>query len=131
MTSLVLCLMNNGCVEGALQTAYRLASLLDDTLPHHQFSGSQIYSYLDLVVALEADHRTANPRRIHHLVQFFRHLEIHRQCCLVIDLPQDSTPLNGVPSCLGFYEQICRHLVTVDFPTDSTMIRQLTVRCPV
>lgn len=130
-TRLVLCLLKNGCIEGALQVADRLSLLLgelDLTEPRYTLDESQIYDYLNMTIALEADQRTADPLRIPRILKFFSRLEIPQQIRLVVDLQKNFDRLKDVPFHLELYRRFCGELAAVDLPSESRRVRRLIVR---
>lgn len=130
-TSLILGLQQNGCIDGALQVADRLSSLIslfDFGQPQHHLDEGQINSYVDMVVALEVDERTVDPQRISQLLSFYRSLRLHQQCRLMMNLEKNSARFKGIPSCVEFYRYLYVSLVSAHFPPNCRRIQRLIVR---
>lgn len=111
-----------------------ISSTLTDLEPSFATTLSQpeLGAFVDQIIAMEANPRTANPLRLARLVSLFPRLDFNQQCHLVVDLQKENfLRLRGVPSCLGMFRNLCLALSLSDLQTTgpATLIIVQLLKC--
>lgn len=108
-------LQNRCCTEGALKILDYVTSVLPkmDNFSLSCLSQSDIDSYVFFVIECEADPKTENSHRLGCFINLFPRLDSYQQCRLIVDLRR-RIRFGGVPSCMHFYQQMCKALPPCD-----------------
>ncbi|XP_046443523.1 uncharacterized protein LOC124193644 [Daphnia pulex] len=110
-------LLNFHCLEGAALVGDRISSSLTNINKQQaqKLKQSEIQSYVEFMISLEENAKTANPLRPKSLTTLFSKLESLIQCYLVLDLEvQVSSRLKNLESCNLMFLELCKALPLCD-----------------
>jgi hypothetical protein len=115
-------LLNFHCLEGAALVGDLITSLLTN-LNNHQaqrLKQSEIQIYVEFMISLEENAKTANPQRPKSFTTLFSKLETSVQCYLVLELEaQVSSRFQNLDSCNNMFQELCKALPLCDYRSSS------------
>ena len=105
------------CDEGAKMVADHLSSSLSNTdhLSVANLTKREVGAYIDLIVNLEMESETSNPKRMKTFAAFFSKLEPSLQCRLVLDYEaKNNSRLKDTESSQLMFREMCEALTYCD-----------------
>ena len=121
------------CDDGAIMVADHLSSSLAnmDQMSMANLTKHDVGTYINLIVNLEIEPKTSNPKRITTFVAFFPKLEPSLQCRLVLDCEaQISSRLKNIESCQLVFREMFKALTDCNLRTpliEDTMVVDLLI----
>jgi hypothetical protein len=110
-------LFNFHCLEGAALVGDRISSSLINFNKQQtqRLKQSEIQSYVEFMISLEENTKTANPQRAKSLTTLFSKLESSIQCNLVLEMEaQVRSRFKNSVSCSNMFQELCKALPLCD-----------------
>ncbi|EFX74642.1 hypothetical protein DAPPUDRAFT_307200 [Daphnia pulex] len=110
-------LLNFHCLEGAVLVGDRISSSLINFNKQQtqRIKQSEIQSYVEFMISLEENAKTANPLRAKSFTTLFSKLESSIQCNLVLKLEaQVRSRFKNSVSCNSMFQELCKALPLCD-----------------
>jgi hypothetical protein len=115
-------LLNFHCLEGAALVGDLISSSLINFNKQQtqRLKQSEIQIYVEFMISLEENAKTANPQRPKSFTTLFSKLETSVQCYLVLELEaQVSSRFQNLDSCNNMFQELCKALPLCDYRSSS------------
>ena len=107
-TSIVLVFLEHDCVQEAKDVAQEIFSAISSTFDVlQQLDQPLIDGYVDTIICLETFSTDRESVLERFLVPLFPHMTFYQQCCLLMDLQENSYRLTQSPSFVDILKRMC------------------------